>query len=192
MELIVYDKAGKQSEKHRMYFIVVGEDFGDEPPLVQFTAPRPTDSQREDLVVVTGNLISGAENGDVKIEVALDPAVLDYSTSQKITQKQIGKFNLSEMNSDGDTFSLTLDISDVYQVETGVASTIYIRITEGDGSRYVISETIDISLVPRGGGFRRRELSRCGPQYDNYGWHWGVKDTSHISCRGNFSCAWSL
>ena len=134
-----------------MYFIVVGEDFGDEPPLVQFTAPRPTDSQREDLVVITGNLISGAENGDVKIEVALDPAVLDYSTSQKITQKQIGKFNLSEMNSDGDTFSLTLDISDVYQVETGVASTIYIRITEGDGSRYVISETIDISLVPRGG-----------------------------------------
>ena len=126
VELIVYDKAGKQSEKHRMYFIVVGEDFGDEPPLVQFTAPRPTDSQREDLVVVTGNLISGAENGDVKIEVALDPAVLDYSTSQKITQKQIGKFNLSEMNSDGDTFSLTLDISDVYQVETGVASTIYI------------------------------------------------------------------
>jgi len=151
VELIVYDKAGKQSEKHRMYFIVVGEDFGDEPPLVQFTAPRPTDSQREDLVVITGNLISGAENGDVKIEVALDPAVLDYSTSQKITQKQIGKFNLSEMNSDGDTFSLTLDISDVYQVETGVASTIYIRITEGDGSRYVISETIDISLVPRGG-----------------------------------------
>ena len=102
-------------------------------------------------MVITGNLISGAENGDVKIEVALDQAVLDYSTSQKITQKQIGKFNLSEMNSDGDTFSLTLDISDVYQVETGVASTIYIRITEGDGSRYVISETIDISLVPRGG-----------------------------------------
>ena len=34
---------------------------------------------------------------------------------------------------------------------TGVAATVYIRITEGDGSRYVISETIDISLVPRGG-----------------------------------------
>ena len=36
-----------------MYFIVVGENFGDDPPMVQFTAPRPTDSQRDDLVVVT-------------------------------------------------------------------------------------------------------------------------------------------
>ena len=152
VELIVYDKAGKQSEKHRMYFIVVGEDFGDDPPLVQFTAPRPTDSQRDDLVVVTGNLISGAENGDVKIEVALNQSVLDYSTTQKITQRTIGKFNQSDMLSDGDTFSLTLDISDLYQVETGKSAKIYIRITEGDGSRYVISETIDISLVPRGGG----------------------------------------
>tara|TARA_B100001175_G_scaffold311327_1_gene315607 strand:+ start:5607 stop:12044 length:6438 start_codon:yes stop_codon:yes gene_type:complete len=151
VELIVYDKAGKQSEKHRMYFIVVGEDFGDEPPLVQFTAPRPTDSQREDLVVLTGNLISGAENGDVKIEVALDSSVLDYSSSQKITQRTIGKFNQSDMLSDGDSFTLTLDISDIYQVETGIAQTLFIRITEGDGSRYVISETIDISLVPRGG-----------------------------------------
>ena len=68
MELIVYDKAGKQSEKHRMYFIVVGEDFGDEPPLVQVTAPRATDCQREDWVVVTGNVISGAENGDGKMD----------------------------------------------------------------------------------------------------------------------------
>ena len=152
VELIVYDKAGKQSEKHRMYFIVVGEDFGDDPPLVQFTAPRPTDSQRDDLVVVTGNLISGAENGDVKIEIALNQSVLDYSTTQKITQRTIGKFNQSDMLSDGDTFSLTLDISDLYQVETGKSAKIYIRITEGDGSRYVISETIDISLVPRGGG----------------------------------------
>ena len=151
VELIVYDKAGKQSEKHRMYFIVVGENFGDDPPMVQFTAPRPTDSQRDDLVVVTGNMLTGAENGDVKVEIALNESVLDYSTTQKITQRTIGKFNQSDMLSDGDTFSLTLDISDLYQIETGKSATIYIRITEGDGSRYVLSETIDISLVPRGG-----------------------------------------
>ena len=139
VELIVYDKAGKQSEKHRMYFIVVGENFGDDPPMVQFTAPRPTDSQRDDLVVVTGNMLTGAENGDVKVEIALNESVLDYSTTQKITQRTIGKFNQSDMLSDGDTFSLTLDISDLYQIETGKSAKIYIRITEGDGSRYVLS-----------------------------------------------------
>ena len=67
------------------------------------------------------------------------------------SQRTIGKFNQSDMLSDGDTFSLTLDISDLYQIETGKSAKIYIRITEGDGSRYVLSETIDISLVPRGG-----------------------------------------
>ena len=148
VELIVYDRAGKQSEKHRMYFIVVGEDFGDDPPVTQFTSPRPTDSQREDLVVITGNLLSGAENSDVVIEATLDPSVLDYSTSQKITQRTIGKYNTTTPLADGDSFSLTLDISDLYQIDTGVAATIYLRITEGDGSRYVLEETIDISLVP--------------------------------------------
>jgi len=149
VELIVYDKAGKQSEKHRMYFIVVGEDFGDDPPLTQFTSPRPTDSQRDDLVVITGNLLSGAENSDVVIEAVLDQSVLDYSTSQKITQRTIGKYNTTTSLGDGDSFSLTLDISDLYQLDTGVAATVYLRITEGDGSRYVLEESIDISLVPR-------------------------------------------
>ena len=87
------------------------------------------------------------------------------------------------MLSDGDTFSLTLDVSDIYQVETGVASTIYIRITEGDGSRYVLSETIDISLVPRGGD--SEEGSSGGPQFDNLLALAGPY-SSDTSSRGNF------
>jgi hypothetical protein len=147
VELIVYDKAGKQSEKARMYFVVVGEDFGDDEPVVDFTKPRPQDSQSEDLVTITGSLVSGAENSDVVIEVALTEAVLDYTTTQKITQKSIGKYNKTDLLADGQQFTLTLDISDLYQ-ETGVAATIYVRITEGDGSRYVISDTLAINLLP--------------------------------------------
>ena len=147
VELIVYDKAGKQSEKARMYFIVVGEDFGDDEPVVDFSKPRPEDSQSENLVTISGSLLSGAENSDVVIEVALTEAVLDYTTTQKITQKSIGKYNKTENLADGQPFTLTLDISDLYQ-ETGVAATIYVLITEGDGSRYTISQTLAINLLP--------------------------------------------
>jgi hypothetical protein len=147
IELIVYDKAGKQSEKARMYFIVVGEDFGDDEPVVDFSKPRPEDSQSENLVTISGSLLSGAENSDVVIEVALTEAVLDYTTTQKITQKSIGKYNKTENLADGQSFTLTLDISDLYQ-ETGVAATIYVLITEGDGSRYTISQTLAINLLP--------------------------------------------
>jgi len=98
-------------------------------------------------VTITGRLVSGAENSDVVIEVALTEAVLDYTTTQKITQKSIGKYNKTDLLADGQQFTLTLDISDLYQ-ETGVAATIYVRITEGDGSRYVISDTLAINLLP--------------------------------------------
>ena len=147
IELIVYDKAGKQSEKHRMYFVVVGEDFGDDEPIVQFTNPGSNDNQNADLVTITGTLISGAENGDVIIEVALTEAVLDYTPTQKITQKSIGKYNVTELLSDNQQFTMTLDISDLYQ-ETGVAATIYVKIKEGDGERHTLYQEIGITLVP--------------------------------------------
>ena len=147
IELIVYDKAGKQSEKHRMYFVVVGEDFGDDEPIVQFTNPGSNDNQNADLVTITGTLISGAENGDVIIEVALTEAVLDYTPTQKITQKSIGKYNVTELLSDNQQFTMTLDISDLYQ-ETGVAAKIYVKIKEGDGERHTLYQEIGITLVP--------------------------------------------
>jgi hypothetical protein len=148
IELIVYDKAGKQSEKHRMYFVVVGEDFGDDEPIVQFTNPGPNENQNADLVTITGILVSGAENGDVVIEVALTEAVLDYTPTQKITQKSIGKYNTTELLSDSQQFTMTLDISDLYQ-ETGIAATIYVKIKEGDGERHTLYQEIGITLVPR-------------------------------------------
>ncbi len=124
-----------------------GVDFGDDEPIVQFTNPGSNDNQNADLVTITGTLISGAENGDVIIEVALTEAVLDYTPTQKITQKSIGKYNVTELLSDNQQFTMTLDISDLYQ-ETGVAAKIYVKIKEGDGERHTLYQEIGITLVP--------------------------------------------
>lgn len=150
LELIVYDRAGKQSEKARMYFIVVGEDFGDDPPVVEITSPRSTDSQKEDLVTINGVVNSGAENG-VMIEVALEAATLDLTPSPKATQKALGTYNSTGAAAlgDGDSFTLTLDIADLYSETTGVQVTVYWRIVEGDGSRYTIDNSFTIDLLPR-------------------------------------------
>jgi len=99
------------------------------------------------LVTISGTLVSGAENNDVVIQVALTEAVLDYTPVQKQTQKTIGKYNNTEPLADGQQFTMTLDISDLYQ-ETGIAATIYVRIIEGDGERYDLSQEIQITLVP--------------------------------------------
>ena len=77
VELIVYDLAGKQTQnKYRMYFIIVGEDDGDAEPVWSFTSPRPSDSQSLDEVTIVGNILGGAENSDVKIEVSLNQQIL--------------------------------------------------------------------------------------------------------------------
>jgi len=149
VELIVYDKAGKQTQnKYRMYFIVVGENDGDEEPAWVFSSPRPSDSQSGDDVTIVGSILGGAENSDVKIEVSLDPLILDYTPTQKITQKTIGKYNVSESLGDGSGFSMTLDISDLYSI-SGQQATLYFRITEGDGTRYTLTEEILINLLPK-------------------------------------------
>ena len=149
VELIVYDKAGKQTQnKYRMYFIVVGENDGDEEPSWVFSSPRPSDSQSGDDVTIVGSILGGAENSDVKIEVSLNELILDYTPTQKITQKTIGKYNVSDGLGDGSGFSMTLDISDLYSI-SGQQATLYFRITEGDGTRYTLSEEIVINLLPK-------------------------------------------
>jgi hypothetical protein len=149
VELIVYDKAGKQTQnKYRMYFIVVGENDGDEQPAWVFSSPRPSDSQSGDDVTIVGSILGGAENSDVKIEVSLNELILDYTPTQKITQKTIGKYNVSDGLGDGSGFSMTLDISDLYSI-SGQQATLYFRITEGDGTRYTLSEQIVINLLPK-------------------------------------------
>jgi hypothetical protein len=149
VELIVYDKAGKQTQnKYRMYFIVVGENDGDEQPAWVFSSPRPSDSQSGDDVTIVGSILGGAENSDVKIEVSLNELILDYTPTQKITQKTIGKYNVSDGLGDGSSFSMTLDISNLYSI-SGQQATLYFRITEGDGTRYTLTEQIVINLLPK-------------------------------------------
>ena len=85
-----------------MCFVVVGEDFGDEPPVVTFSSPKPNDSQTADRVTISGTVASGAENSDVRIQVALaDPLILDLSPTPKATPKQIGKYNETGLLGDG-------------------------------------------------------------------------------------------
>ena len=97
---------------------------------------------------MNGSIVSGAENGDVMIEVALADGTLDLLPSQKFPLKTAGAYDSTVQLADGETFTLTLDIADLYS-ENGTTQTIYIKITEGDGSRWTITKSIDVNLVPR-------------------------------------------
>jgi len=151
IELTVVDQADKPStydDRYKMYFVVVGEGYGDDEPVVDFTNPAPGSSQTDDTLYVNGSITSGSENGDVMIEVALDEATLDLLPSQKFPKKTAGEYDSTVSLADGAEFSLSLDIADLYD-ENGSTQTIWIKITEGDGSRWTIYKSIDVNLVPR-------------------------------------------
>ena len=77
IELIVYDQAGKLSEKYRMYFSVVPEGFGDAEPVIQFDMSMNGTQVGSDTITISGTILDGSEQGDVYVEVALDETVFD-------------------------------------------------------------------------------------------------------------------
>ena len=146
MELRVYDAAGKMSEKFRMYFVVVPNDWGDDEPVFQFDASDNMTSTDSDVFYINGTLVSGSESGDVYVEGAFSMDDFDESAIVRYNLMMEGLYDRSEALSDGDAFSLTLSIDGFY---TNLSETlqIYIRTYEGDDKRWVTYHWFEITLM---------------------------------------------
>ena len=146
MELRVYDAAGKMSEKFRMYFVVVPNDWGDVEPVFQIDASDNMTSTDSDVFYINGTLVSGSESGDVFVEAAFSMGDFDESAIVKYNLMLEGLFNRAASLSDGDTFSMTLSIDGFY---TNLSETlqIYIKTYEGDNERWVTYHWFEITLM---------------------------------------------
>jgi hypothetical protein len=169
VELIVYDKAGKQSEKHRMYFIIVPEDFGYEPPLFEILSPTSTENQGGDFVTING-IIESVGGNNVKIEVAISNySILNLSTAEKMGKLELGVYNYtgSQLLTDGDSFSLSLEITQFYLDDSGISVWVYLRISNPDDTRYRFDNSFPLFLFPRSidtdkDGFSDTQENLCG------------------------------
>jgi len=131
IELVVYDTAGKLSEKFRMYFVVEPFGFGDQEPEFQFDMTLNGTTVTSDTILVNGSLVSGSENGDVYVEVAF--------FEENFSAPFIAKYNLSmeslwarsDSLSDGDAFSLTLSVEEMY---TNMSNNQYVYIKTFEGA----------------------------------------------------------
>ena len=154
LELQVVDYKGLTSEKFRMFFVVVGELFGDDPPVVDTDNLFTTDGQRFDalealdILEISGTITGGAEEDcNVRVEISLnDNAIFDKGDASKTTQKQLGMYDQISGLCDGDSYLLSLNISHLYDENEGNTGDVYVRISEGS---YVIEDTIAIFTLPR-------------------------------------------
>ncbi|OUV38144.1 MAG: hypothetical protein CMA18_003440 [Methanobacteriota archaeon] len=146
LELRVYDAAGKYSDKFRMYFVVVPNDWGDDEPVFQIDASNNMTSTDADVFYINGTLVSGSESGDVYVEGAFSTDDFEASAIAKYNLLIDGLYARSDALSDGDTFSLTLSIDGFY---TNLSETlqIYIRTYEGDNYRWVTYHWFEITLM---------------------------------------------
>ncbi len=118
IELVVYDQAGKSSDKYKMYFSVVPEGFGDAEPTVQIDLSLNGSKVMSDTITLAGNIVDGAEQGDVYVEVALLETTFDETAVAKYTLSLEKKWARSDALGDGDGFELTLNIEDLFDNET--------------------------------------------------------------------------
>ncbi|RJU85739.1 MAG: VCBS repeat-containing protein [Candidatus Poseidoniales archaeon] len=148
IELVVYDSAGKFSEKHRMYFVIVPDGFGDEEPDVQWDNANLDGTQfDDDNITLTGKVLSGSENGEVYVEVAFYQENLSASAANKYQLSLDNLWAKSGNLSDGDTFELTLDMRNFYTTVPG-ERTVFLKYYEGTypNERWVTFKSITLKL----------------------------------------------
>jgi len=145
IELVVYDQAGKSSDKYKMYFSVVPEGFGDAEPTVQIELNLNGSTFVQDTITLSGNVVDGAEQGDVYVEAALLDTTFDETAVAKYTLSLEQKWARSDALGDGDGFELTLNIADLYDNKSKTKK-VFLKIYEGDDKRWPIIYWIEITL----------------------------------------------
>jgi len=139
---------------------------------------------KEDTITLTGNIVDGAEQGDVYVEAALLEATFDGTAVAKYTLSLEGKWVKSDPLGDGDGFELTLNIEDLFDNETK-SKRVFLKVYEGDDKRWPIIYWIEITLPECQGWIVPVEVMDAEP--DAY-WIWDTKDDTNAS---NDECVWS-
>ena len=146
IELYTSDFRFTSEPPYRMFFEVVPSDFGDEEVVSELDNLFTAEGERFDaldsidIINVTG----------VTVEVSLDDkSIFDKGGAVKNTEKDRGRYNSVSGLCDGDSYSLSLNISHlyVYGEEYGSEGNVYIRITEAGHSP--VEEEIYLYTLPR-------------------------------------------
>lgn len=148
IELVTYDTAGKFSEKFRAYFVVVPHEFGDEEPEFQFDLSLNGTVITSDAIMVNGSVFSGSETGEVYVEVAFFEENFSASSVEKYNLHTQNLWAKSDALSDGDSFSLTLSVEEMYS-NISENQYVFIKVYEGDSpnERWVTIHWFEITLA---------------------------------------------
>ena len=147
IELVVYDSAGKFSEKYRMYFVVVDEGYGDEEPVVQWDTSLNNTKVDTDEITISGQVLSGSEEGDVYIEAAFYQENFTDTSVRKYNLSLLGLYDKSDPLGDAQTFELSLKLESLYTADAK-SQRVFIKIYEGEypNERWVTIKWIEIDL----------------------------------------------
>jgi hypothetical protein len=130
-----------------MYFVVVPEGFGDEPPVVNLDASLNRTKVDTDTISISGTVLSGAENGDVYVEVAFFEENFSATSVKKYEMSLDGLWAKSDGLGDQESFALSLTLDGKYS-NISRDQRIFIKIYEGEfpDERWVTIKWIEISL----------------------------------------------
>lgn len=113
-----------------IYFEVLTAGFGDVAPVIQLDADEWKDVNgfNNSNFTLTGSVLSGSD-GDVYIEIALDKEIFTAESEDRIKADDEGTFVKLTQLSNGDAFTLSLNMDDYYTNQT-VTKDIHLYIYE--------------------------------------------------------------
>ena len=165
IELRVYDSEGNVSEKFRIYFVVVPENFGDEEPAIQFDAFEDNGtSLSSDTYTVSGHVLSGSENGDVYVEVAFHEENFSASAVEKYNMYVEGVWGKSDALANGDAFELELSLTDLYSNQSETIR-IYFKSYEGEDESWVTIQWVEFNLEACQGLVAPEQAAEAGGEF---------------------------
>ena len=133
VKLTVFDEAGNWDDDMEIYFEVLQQGFGDIAPTLQLDGWEDVNGFNESEFILTGNILSGSEEGDVYIEIALNEDTFTAGGSERIDAETQGTLAKVTRLSNGDSFNLSLNMDNYYSNETETIE-IFIYIYEFSSS----------------------------------------------------------
>jgi hypothetical protein len=170
-----------------MFFIVVPEGFGDDAPVVDAGKGLNNSRVVDDWVFIDGIVLSGAERGDVRVQVAFDHNAFNASKLVRYGMQSFPEYTYNQTDRlcdpdsmedygpasnapttqqcVGSEFTLGLKIEDHY-TNKSEKLTLFLVVTEGEGDTgWVIYQYVTINLAACNGQSLPDEAAAEGAEW---------------------------
>ena len=186
IDLVVYDNVGKFSEKDRMYFSIVPNDFYYVTPEIQIDLSQNQTQFDDNIITISGSVINCSSDSLISIEAAFSSSDFDLAAIDKYYLLVDGKYSVEHMLTIGSDFEIIINLQEFLLTGLNNSQRIYIKayeVNQYDNEEiWSMISWIDIEITPPDRDFDgiTNDFDDCPDEYGTSSD--GLNSTKLIGC----------